>query len=459
MTVRNGANTVLSTDSYTYSPNLDYLTGATYTGTPTISGGSWTYDASGNRSNSGYSYDALNRMTASPGTTYSHDIVGNRLQSVTPAGISTVTSTYQWDALNRLTNLVRADSMIVDATDAAYTYRADGLRTSKIVDYTGALEEPNSGFYDFNYFVNNATTNYFYDGQMAVQERYTADAGSNAVNVDETRNFLGARGIDMIEAERIAGAAGDDKIGSKRKQYPIYDGHGNMICSVIRSTAGNGYSLVNEKRYDAWGAVVQTSGAGDALANPKEGYQGAIGHKYDAESDLIYMRARYYEPASGRFISQDPAGDGWNWYAYCKNDPIGYVDGDGKHAKQIVAGLFLAAFWLFFLAGVGILNQINLGFNQGAGALSTTTQKAVKEACKKSFARAFAFLAVSTGVSGWDDNWMAVVASYVADAWFVKIINTMVDGMEFGLRGQTRGVVFASAIYGFFVMKLIIEAL
>jgi RHS repeat-associated protein len=334
MTVRNGANTVLSTDSYTYSPNLDYLTGATYTGTPTISGGSWTYDASGNRSNSGYSYDALNRMTASPGTTYSHDIVGNRLQSVTPAGMSTVTSTYEWDALNRLTNLVRADSMIVDATDAAYTYRADGLRTSKIVDYTGALEEPNSGFYDFNYFVNNATTNYFYDGQMAVQERYTADAGSNAVNIDETRNFLGARGIDMIEAERIAGAAGDDKIGSKRKQYPIYDGHGNMICSLIRSTAGNGYSLVNEKRYDAWGAVVQTSGAGDALANPKEGYQGAIGHKYDAESDLIYMRARFYEPSSGRFVSQDTAMDGHNWFIYCTNDPIQRIDFSGNSDEE-----------------------------------------------------------------------------------------------------------------------------
>ena len=41
------------------------------------------------------------------------------------------------------------------------------------------------------------------------------------------------------------------------------------------------------------------------------------------------MRARYYDPAVGRFVSQDSAQDGRNWFAYCKNDPINRADPSG----------------------------------------------------------------------------------------------------------------------------------
>jgi RHS repeat-associated protein len=52
----------------------------------------------------------------------------------------------------------------------------------------------------------------------------------------------------------------------------------------------------------------------------------------DREDDgngLYYYRARYYDPSTGRFLSQDPAlfaGSGPNLYAYVKNDPINFVD-------------------------------------------------------------------------------------------------------------------------------------
>jgi hypothetical protein len=45
LTVRDANNNVKYTDSYAYSPNLDYLIGAAYTGTPTIPNATWTYDA------------------------------------------------------------------------------------------------------------------------------------------------------------------------------------------------------------------------------------------------------------------------------------------------------------------------------------------------------------------------------------------------------------------------------
>ena len=53
------------------------------------------------------------------------------------------------------------------------------------------------------------------------------------------------------------------------------------------------------------------------------------GEYYDIEIGQIYLRARYYDPAVGRFTQSDPARDGSNWYVYCSNNPINYKDPTG----------------------------------------------------------------------------------------------------------------------------------
>jgi RHS repeat-associated protein len=59
-----------------------------------------------------------------------------------------------------------------------------------------------------------------------------------------------------------------------------------------------------------------------------------VSYKYtDKEKDttgLYYFGARFYDPEVGRFISVDPAQQGLNWYSYCGNNPVKYVDPDGK---------------------------------------------------------------------------------------------------------------------------------
>ncbi|MBK6779761.1 MAG: RHS repeat-associated core domain-containing protein [Gemmatimonadetes bacterium] len=52
------------------------------------------------------------------------------------------------------------------------------------------------------------------------------------------------------------------------------------------------------------------------------------GREYDSESGLYYMRARYYDPALGRWISEDPIGveGGHNLFGYSGNDPVNVVD-------------------------------------------------------------------------------------------------------------------------------------
>jgi len=116
-----------------------------------------------------------------------------------------------------------------------------------------------------------------------------------------------------------------------------------MIGTVARN--GVGFSFANEKTYDVWGAVRSDSGAvSGQILNPNTKYCANLGHKYDSGTELTYMRARYYEAATGRFISQDLIRHGQNWYAYCENDPIHAVDPDGKESVSNRANFLLGVF-------------------------------------------------------------------------------------------------------------------
>ncbi len=97
-----------------------------------------------------------------------------------------------------------------------------------------------------------------------------------------------------------------------------------------------------ERTYDAWGSVRQGASSGGERGR----YVANLGHVQDDESALIYMRARFYEPSTGRFVSQDPARDGINWYVYCGDDPVNNIDATGKVMWAIsdLAALFMTIF-------------------------------------------------------------------------------------------------------------------
>ncbi|MBO7148589.1 MAG: hypothetical protein J6V93_01910, partial [Clostridia bacterium] len=86
--------------------------------------------------------------------------------------------------------------------------------------------------------------------------------------------------------------------------------------------------------YDAWGnctITLDTNGIG--TLNPFR-YRG---YYYDSETNLYYLKSRYYDPATGRFINADELIDkskilGFNLYGYCQNNPIMLVDDDGNLA-------------------------------------------------------------------------------------------------------------------------------
>ena len=144
------------------------------------------------------------------------------------------------------------------------------------------------------------------------------------------------------------------------------DGQGN-ICALIDSS-GN---IVVQYKYDAWGDhVIVLSDASNenlAKANPFR-YRG---YYYDEETGLYYLKTRYYDPETGRFITIDDISyidpetiNGLNLYAYCGNNPVMRVDANGnKWWHWLLGGLLIVAITIATVVTAGAAAAI-----LGAGA-------------------------------------------------------------------------------------------
>ena len=77
-----------------------------------------------------------------------------------------------------------------------------------------------------------------------------------------------------------------------------------------------------------WDAFGQLIGRAGGTSTPF-GYGEGSGYQADGDSGLRLLGHRYYDSRTGRFISQDLAADGDNWYAYCDNDPLSRTDPTG----------------------------------------------------------------------------------------------------------------------------------
>ena len=158
------------------------------------------------------------------------------------------------------------------------------------------------------------------EGQMGIEEDFTRKV-SGQDQTDVIRHGLGARGIDFIKTDAYN--------ASPSGAYPLYDGHGNMIATLTKQPT-NSISLSARRYTDPWGVTR----VGASTGKPDQRYCANLGHRQDDESGLTYMRARYFEPTTGRFVGEDPARDGVNWFSYCAGNPTNYVDPTGK-AKRL----------------------------------------------------------------------------------------------------------------------------
>jgi RHS repeat-associated protein len=224
----------------------------------------------------GWQYNTSNQLTSTPSVTYTYDNNGNTLTKVDSGG----TTSYAWDIENRL---------------ATVTLPGAGGIVSFMYDPFGRRIQKSSAA---------GTTNYVYDGTNIVAE---FDATGTLV-----ARYSQGQGIDQPLAVVRQGTAA----------YYNADGLGSITS--LRDVNG---SVVATYGYDAFGNTTAAS----SINNPFQ----YTGREWDSETGLYYYRARYYEPGSGRFSSQDPTrfGGGNNFYAYTINNPINFVDPTGLLAE------------------------------------------------------------------------------------------------------------------------------
>ena len=141
-------------------------------------------------------------------------------------------------------------------------------------------------------------------------EKYLYDTGNHVVlEVDENGEQTAENIYGIYNIARV--------IGNNSYTY-LHNGHGDVVALVDSEE-----NVVNRYTYDAFGVVITET---ETVDNPFR----YASYWYDSETGLYYLMARYYNPVNGRFLSEDPARDGYNWYVYCNNNPLIYVDPNGQ---------------------------------------------------------------------------------------------------------------------------------
>ena len=235
----------------------------------------YSYDAAGNRTDLSASYTTGNRITNFNSCTYATDYDGN----VTNRTCAGDTVSFVWTA----DNLLR--SAMVNGSTNTYHY-----------DAGGRLARKDAGATPSRHFV--------WDGASLLAEL-------NGTATAKVGEYSWYPGLDVPHAV-ITGTT------------PHY-AHQDALGNVLALTAGVS-SLSRNYAYDDWGTLTQGTDYAGLSGADRSRWKGALWA--GPEADLYYMRNRWYEPRSGRFLSEDPIGlaGGINVYAYAMDDPINRRD-------------------------------------------------------------------------------------------------------------------------------------
>ncbi len=326
----NGINTRYS---YNEDNTLAQVINRSATGT-ILTQHDYTYDALGNRVTNteamagtttpyAYGYDALNRLTevrnASTNALIegdSYSLLGNRLTKTD--GVTT--EAYVYDAAHQLTEIHQGSATgpllaslgydpngnlitkVAGATTTALTYDV----FNRLVQVAKTGQATQTYAYDgqgrrIAKSVGNSVTGYLYNGPDILAEY---GGGTNWTTAAATATYTHGPQIDEPLLRTTATGT----------QYYHQDGLGSVVAMSDATGATTGTT-----RYDAWGNPISTTGL-----IPQYGYTGLE----PDETGLIYSRARYYDPAIGRFTQRDPIGlqGGINPYAYVNNNPTNFTD-------------------------------------------------------------------------------------------------------------------------------------
>jgi RHS repeat-associated protein len=253
-------------------------------------------------------FDADNRLTNFNGQAVSFDADGNMTQG--PSAITLNAIAYSYDARNRLTS----------AGNLTDNYNPDGRRTA----LSDATVNP-----------NGVSSSFVIDPSARLDRVLVRNEGGNA-----TYYVYGL------------GLTGQEQNGAYSQYH--FDSRG----STVALTDANG-NVTDRFEYDSYGTSLAHTGTSDTPFQ----FNGRVGVQTDSNG-LLYMRARYYNPAIRRFVNQDVLfgdlnpGISLNRFALANGNPISLLDPFGLCAQDDQ----------FY--GTGLYGAINRELNEAANFIN-----------------------------------------------------------------------------------------
>ena len=257
-----------------------------------------------------YTYDVLGQLIQENNHIYTYDRAGNRTS--------------------------------VQAGDRRESYHYDrGRLTTRTVEHT---QDPEGKTYTYRYDAQGNTlgdgeNTYLYDclNRIAEVQTKAGDIQKNHYDAEGLRSQMEENGKlvsfvyadrEVITEEDEAGAhiryiRGHELLASDSAHARTYYHYAcDEMGSITDITDCDG-TVLNHYAYDAFGNRTVEE-------ETVENRFGFAGEMMDAVTGQYYLRARFYNPVIARFLSEDTYyGDGLNLYAYCHNNPVGYVDPSG----------------------------------------------------------------------------------------------------------------------------------
>ncbi len=280
----------------------------------------YEYDDAGGPTKLGLSsagYDEADQLEHAGSTSYSFNEEGQRTKATPSSGPAT---TYGYDQAGDLTSVDRASEGETPAIEKSYTYDGEGLRAGT---------------------TSGGTTKHFTWDQTEELPLILSDGSYSFIYGPADTP------IEQVDSEGHATYLHHDQQGS------------------IRMLSNKEGSVQGKRTYDAYGNMVEHTGS----ATSPLGYDGQY---TDADTGLIYLRARSYDPGTGEFLSVDPletvTGEP---YIYVGDDPLDQSDPSGRCGVLCWGGIALGTVAL--ATGVGEALGLSVAVGEAEISLGTVS--------------------------------------------------------------------------------------